>query len=184
MTDGTNAPSTTNGYTPTGAAGPIPVTGADVTAAVKALPAGAKALVMTSAVPDLPDAETAGVAATALNALSDNATADVVNSAVRTLPTEAKAGVAKAAVQSLPAEERDKMVQDLKPDQKVTNYIWLCIVTTFAIVLGGAMIALVAAVFLSPSRNIDQAQVQMLLTVFTTTAGILTGFVSGRASRS
>ena len=46
------------------------------------------------------------------------------------------------------------------------------------------MIALVAAVFLSPSRKIDQAQMQMLLTVFTTTTGILTGFVSGRASRT
>jgi hypothetical protein len=37
-------------------------------------------------------------------------------------------------------------------------------------------------VFVSFWREVDTALVQMLLTIFTTTAGILAGFVSGRAS--
>ena len=60
------------------------------------------------------------------------------------------------------------------------NDIWRVIVKTFAFVLCAATAALVGAVFVS----VDAAAVQMLLTVFTTTAGILAGFVSGRASTS
>jgi hypothetical protein len=64
----------------------------------------------------------------------------------------------------------------------VTNKIWLWIVMTFALVLASATLALVGAVFVSFWRKVDAAMVQMLLTVFTTVAGILAGFVSGRAS--
>jgi hypothetical protein len=64
----------------------------------------------------------------------------------------------------------------------VTNDIWRWIVRTFAFVLAGATAALVAAVFVSFWREIDTTLAQMLLTIFTTTAGILAGFVSGRAS--
>ena len=39
-----------------------------------------------------------------------------------------------------------------------------------------------AAVIVSFRQEVDAAHMQMLLTVSTTTAGILAGFVSGRAS--
>jgi hypothetical protein len=64
----------------------------------------------------------------------------------------------------------------------VTNDIWRWIVKTFAFVLAGATVALVAALVVSFWREVDTTLVQMLLTVFTTVAGILAGFVSGRAS--
>ena len=52
--------------------------------------------------------------------------------------------------------------------------------TTFSIVLAGAMLALVAAVFV----EVEAASLQILLTIFTTTAGILAGFISGRLASS
>lgn len=96
-------------------------------------------------------------------------------SAVRDAPVDAKVDVARAAMQELDQKARDEL---LEPDQKVTNYIWKTIVVTFAVVLCGATAALVAAVF----TTVEAENMQMLLTIFTTAAGILAGFVSGRAS--
>jgi hypothetical protein len=42
----------------------------------------------------------------------------------------------------------------------------------------------VGAIFVGFWRKVDTANVQILLTVFTTSAGILAGFISGRASTS
>jgi hypothetical protein len=165
---------------------------------VQSLPNAAKLDVATAAMEGLPDAATAGVVASALQTLPDAATAGVVTSAMQALPDEAKASVAAAAIHALPAgakadattaavralsnDAQDDLIERFAPDQAMTNDIWRWIVRTFAIVLGGAMVALVAAVFVSFWREVDTALVQMLLTIFTTTAGILAGFVSGRAS--
>jgi hypothetical protein len=172
---------------------------ADVAAAaVQALPDLAKSQVATTAVQDLPDAAKAGVANAAMDALPDPAKASVVTTAMGTLPDATKTSVATAmiqdlpdavqadataaAVRALPEDAQGELIQRFAPDQAVTNDIWRWIVRTFAFVLCGATVALVSAVFVSFWRDVDTALAQMLLTIFTTTAGILAGFVSGRAS--
>lgn len=95
--------------------------------------------------------------------------------AMQDIPDEARADVARVAVGALDRKTKDEL---LEPDQKVTNYIWKTIVVTFAVVVCGATAALVAAVFFT----VEAENMQMLLTIFTTAAGILAGFVSGRAS--
>ena len=102
---------------------------------------------------------------------------EVARAAMQEVPDEGKADVARVAVGALDPKARDEL---LEPDQKVTNYVWKTIVVTFAFVVCGATAALVAAVFLT----VEAENMQILLTIFTTAAGILAGFVSGRASNS
>ena len=87
-----------------------------------------------------------------------------------------------AGTQTMSDDAKDKLASLLAPDQKATNDIWRWIVRTFAIVLVAATLALIAAVIVSFWRKADTAMIQILLTVITTTAGILGGFVSGRMS--
>ena len=172
---------------------------ADVAAAtVQELPDVAKAQVATAAVRHMNDAAKAGVASAAMNSLPDAAKASVVASAmkdageaarsniatsmIKDLPVSAQAAATAEAVRALPGDAQDEVIQRFTPDQNVTNDIWRWIVKTFALVLIGATVALMAAVIVSFWQEVDQAHMQMLLTVFTTTAGILAGFVSGRAS--
>ena len=102
--------------------------------------------------------------------------------ATSALPVAAKADATSAAARTLPDDARDDLIERLVPDQAMTNDIWNWIVRTYAVTLAGAMVTLVAAVFVSFRREIDTALVQLLLAIFTATAGILAGFVSGRAS--
>ena len=77
----------------------------------------------------------------------------------------------------------DEVPTTLVPTQPVTDRIWQIIVWAFAIVLVGVVVALIAAIFWLDT--VQQAEhIQILLTVFTTAAGILAGFISGRASSS
>ena len=55
------------------------------------------------------------------------------------------------------------------------------VVTAFRWVLWGSALALVAAIGVALFREVDAAYVQILLTVFTTVAGIFAGFISGKA---
>ena len=151
--------------------------------AVQALPESDQAHVAAQAVKALSDDARANVAKQAIGALPEAAKADLATAAVDALPDNAKADVATAAARSLPAEAQDELAERLAPpDQAVTNEIWRWIVKTFAIVLVAATVALVGAVFVSFWRRVNADFVQILLTVFTTVAGILAGFVSGRAS--
>lgn len=125
-------------------------------------------------------------ATTAVQALGpDNVEAkkDVATATLQTLGTNAvgaKKDIAAAAMQSLPPEaQEDLLVQLQGPSRKVSDRIWQWIVAAFAIVFVGGTGSLVAAVFM-----LQAEQIQVLLTVFTTVAGILAGFISGRASSS
>jgi hypothetical protein len=151
-------------------------------AAVEAVPDAAKADVAAAAFKAAPDAAKANLAAAALEAVPDAAKADIATAAVQAVPYGSKEDVADAAAAALTPDAREKLGHKLLPDQNATNKIWLWIVMTFALVLASATLALVGAVFVSFWRKVDAAMVQMLLTVFTTVAGILAGFVSGRAS--
>jgi hypothetical protein len=136
------------------------------------------------AVKNLPEPEKCDVVTTAIEDLSDVATAGVVTEAIKTLPPDATANVMESAMRTLPTGAQGDLIDRFAPDQSMTNDIWRWIVRTFSLVLLGAMIALVTAVLVSFWRPVDAAVMQMLLTIFTTTAGILAGFVSGRASMS
>jgi hypothetical protein len=119
------------------------------------------------------------VAHSAIEKLSAEDTAGVLNDAIRNLPAAQTSDVVESGLRTLTVAEQADLMDRLAPDQAMTNDIWRWIVRTFALVLLGATTALIAAVLVGQG---DAASMQMLLTIFTTTAGILAGFVSGRAS--
>jgi len=115
---------------------------------------------------------------------------EIVVAAVDAVPEESKRDVAVAAMQSLnletqeqvlarlqrlPRQEREQIAGLLLPDQPVTNRIWTIIVGAFALVFVLSAIALFVVA-------LQTGEIQTLLTVVTTIAGILAGFISGRAS--
>jgi hypothetical protein len=154
------------------------------TAAVQNMNDAAKADVASAAMNSLPDAAKASLVANAMMGTAESARSNVATSMIKDLPVSAQAAATAEAVRALPDDAQDEVIQRFTPDQAVTNDIWRWIVKTFALVLGGATVALIAAVVVSFWKEVDPANMQMLLTVFTTTAGILAGFVSGRASTS
>ena len=79
-------------------------------------------------------------------------------------------------LQLLPAEQRRAIANSLMPTQPVTDWIWKVTVGVFAFVFILATLALCAGALWF------KGDVQTLLTVVTTVAGILAGFISGRAS--
>jgi hypothetical protein len=136
-----------------------------------------KQSVVTTVLRDLSPEATQDVAAEAVQALPPEAKQDVAAEAVRSLPPEAKKEAAVTAAQTLSPEDKEDIIGRLQgPTQRTADRIWQLIVGTFALVFVLGSVALFVAVFL------NLTQVQMLLTVFTTVAGILTGFISGRAS--
>src|SRR5215208_6594789 len=108
---------------------------------------------------------------------------EVATTALQTLGTNdvgAKKEIAATVLQTLSPEQRQEVIGQVHgPTQKVSDRIWQWVVGAFAIVFVGGSGTLVASVFFLPVE-----QIQVLLTVFTTVAGILAGFISGRASAS
>src|SRR5215208_4375385 len=126
------------------------------------------------------------VATTALQTLGSNAVdakKEIATTAVQTLGAnadDAKKEIATTVLQTLSPEEQQEVIGQLHgPTQQVSDRIWQWVVGAFAIVFVGGSGTLVASVFF-----LEVAQIQVLLTVFTTVAGILAGFISGRASAS
>jgi len=171
------------------------VASAAAAAAVNAAPLERKGDVASAAVANAVDAATAehqvDVAAAAASAAVDAAPpenkGDVASAAaaaaVNAAPLERKGDVATAMIQALPRSARQQTIGRLVPDQHATNKIWMWIVITFAIVLSASIVALIGAIFVSAWHKVDPADVQVLLTVVTTVAGILAGFIGGRASK-
>jgi hypothetical protein len=89
--------------------------------------------------------------------------------------------VAISAVQTLPEAEKQQVRQAAgDPSQQVTDRIWMVVVGTFAAVLFISALALLYVAVWPPKGGSDSTQV--LLPRFTSIAGILAGFISGRAS--
>lgn len=152
------------------------------TAAVSAAAEATSVDIATAAVNAAPEADKADIAAAAVRAASVETKADVAAAAIDAVPDTKKADAITSVIKNAPQQVGDQVANELLPDQRMTNQIWLWIVKTFAFVLGGATVALVGAIFVSFWRKVDTTNIQILLTVFTTTAGILAGFISGRAS--
>ena len=150
--------------------------------AAGAVPHESRAALAKMVVEGVPDANKAEVVAAAVQAAPDANKADVAASAMTAVPDSSKVDAISAALRAAPAAVGNQLIDRLMPDQTVTNKIWQWIVVTFAVVLVGTMLALIAAIFVGFWRKTDAAMVQILLTVFTTSAGILAGFISGRAS--
>ena len=90
---------------------------------------------------------------------------------------DTRKAVALQVGRSLTSEDQREVASSLLPTQGVTNLIWLITVGTFAFVFAAAALTLCGAVVWGISTNL-----QTLLTVVTTIAGLLAGFIHGRAS--
>jgi hypothetical protein len=90
---------------------------------------------------------------------------------------DTRKSVALEVGRSLTSEDQRDVASSLLPTQGVTNWIWLITVGTFAFVFAAAALTLCGAVLWGVSTNL-----QTLLTVVTTIAGLLAGFIHGRAS--
>jgi hypothetical protein len=133
----------------------------------------------------------------AVESAHDGAKQEVVTQAVSVAPLEAKKAAAAEAVNSAAVENKVNVaaegVEQLSPKQQkelvdrlpitpvTADEIWRTVVGAFKWVLWGATLALVAAIGVALFREVDQALVQILLTVFTTVAGIFAGFIGGKA---
>lgn len=176
---------------------PIEAKKAAVAEAVESAANGEKQQVTAQAVRVAPLEAKKAAVAEAVRTAVDGDKAEVVTEAVRTAPVEAKKAaaaeavesasredkkdVAREAMESLSTKDQKELASQLLPSQAVTDQVWLTVVGAFKWVLWGATVGLVAAVGVALFREVDQALVQILLTVFTTVAGIFAGFISGKA---
>jgi hypothetical protein len=142
------------------------------TTALEAVPDAGKADIVSAALQTVPDAAKAVVATAAVEAVPDAAKAGIATTALEAVPDAGKAAVAATAVQNLSAGQREAIF----PTQRVTDQVWLIIVGAFALVFVLSSLALFWAAYL------DLTNAQMLLTVVTTVAGVLAGFVGGRSA--
>src|SRR5918994_972955 len=139
----------------------------------------AKQSVATETIQALPPEEKENVAAEVVRSLSADAKQSVASETMQSLPPETKKTVATEMARALSPEDQADLVGRLQgPTQQITNQIWQIIVWTFAIVLVLSVGALIVAAFWTERAGTN---IQILLTVVTTVAGILAGFVSGRA---
>jgi|SRR5215207_2511292 len=180
------------------------------TEAAQALPTEVKKEVAAEAAQALSPEARKDVATETVQALGHEARKDVVSEAAQALPTEGKKEVAAEAAQALPHEVKKDFIdnafqglskEDRKditgkafqqldpkdrrdvagnPSQIVTDKIWLTIVYTFAFVLVASAGGLLYVSIWPPTGEANPTQV--MLPVFTSIAGILAGFISGRAS--
>jgi hypothetical protein len=150
------------------------------TEATRALPPEAKKDVAAETAQTLPPEAKKDVAADAVQALPPETKKDLVVNAIRDLPEEDQKDVAGRTIQEL--KPKDRLDVFGNPSQVVTDKIWLTIVRTFAAVLLVSAIALLYVSIWPPPGDANSTQV--MLPVFTSIAGILAGFISGRASAS
>src|SRR5215216_7034126 len=123
------------------------------------------------------------IATTALQTLGSNAVdakKEIATTAVQTLganAVNAKKEIATTVLQTLSPEERQEVVGQVHgPTQNVSDRMWQQVIGAFAMVFIGVSGALVAGVFW-----LEAARVQVLRTLFMAVAGVLVGFISGRA---
>lgn len=127
---------------------------------------------IVAAVEAVPDAAKMDIVTAVLEAVPDATKGDIATTALEAVPDAGKAAVAATAVQNLSAGQREAIF----PTQRVTDQVWLIIVGAFALVFVLSSLALFWAAYL------DLTNAQMLLTVVTTVAGVLAGFVGGRSA--
>jgi hypothetical protein len=101
--------------------------------------------------------------------------------AVASAESENKVSVAQEAVEQLTSQQQQEVASRFLPSREAADKIWVMIVRTFAIVPVVGIVSLVGIVGLAVFRDVDKDLVQIMLTVFSTVAGILAGFITGQA---
>jgi hypothetical protein len=111
------------------------------------------------------------------------ASKDALAKAVKTADSEDQQELLTQAIDSVPAGTAEAALKDARISlaPETLDVIWRRIVTTFSWVLGGATAGLVMIVILDIFYPVELAHVQIMLTMFTTVAGILAGFITGQA---
>jgi hypothetical protein len=116
------------------------------------------------------------VAAEAVQALPLKTKKEIANETMAALPPEARKDAAAEAMNTLSSKDQEDLARRMLPSPGVADRIWQIIVWAFAVVFVLSAIAFFVAA-LWRAENIE-----LLLTVVTTIAGILAGFISGRSS--
>ena len=111
------------------------------------------------------------------------ASKDALAKAVKTAESGDQQELLTQAIDSVPAGTAEAALKDARISlhPETLDVIWRRIVTTFSWVLGGATAGLVMIVILDIFYPVELAHVQIMLTMFTTVAGILAGFITGQA---
>ena len=114
--------------------------------------------------------------------VAPEASKDAVSRAVKNADTAQEAQeLITEVINAAPASTAKAAVNAAKISPETLDQIWLTIVKTFAWVLGGATAGLVVVILLDIFYSVELAHVQIMLTMFTTVAGILAGFITGQA---
>ena len=111
------------------------------------------------------------------------ASKDALAKVVKTAESDDQQELLTQAIDSVPAGTAEAALKDARISlaPETLDVIWRRIVTTFSWVLGGATAGLVMIVILDIFYPVELAHVQIMLTMFTTVAGILAGFITGQA---
>jgi hypothetical protein len=146
--------------------------------AAQTLPGGVKKDAVAEAAQTLPTEARKEVVAEATRTLPAEVKRDVIARTVQGMSTEDRKDIATRAFHDLSAKDRQDIAGN--PSQRVTDIIWLMTVGTFAAVLLLSAITLLYVSINPPASGTDS--IQVILPVFTSIAGILAGFIGGRAS--
>jgi hypothetical protein len=109
-----------------------------------------------------------------------------VGKAVETADKENEREILEKGFREAHADTQNNIAKQHGPSQGTLDRVWQWTVATFAIVLGIATIGLFVVIgwdtVVAPQASaVDPSHLQIMLTVFTTTAGILAGFITGHA---
>jgi hypothetical protein len=108
----------------------------------------------------------------------------IVESAVKAADNGAAQGLVTQAIEAAPHGAAKAAISETGLSQETMDQIWLAIVGAFKWVLWIATVGLIAVIVLDIFGDVDLAHIQIMLTVFTTCAGILAGFITGQALAS
>jgi hypothetical protein len=109
-----------------------------------------------------------------------------VGTAVETAGHTNQERVVRKALQEAHPDTQQQAAKDFVPSQETFDKVWKWAVFAFAIVLGlatlGIFVVIAFDTIVQPeTSSVEPAHLQIMLTVFTTTAGVLAGFITGHA---
>ncbi|GAC1404345.1 MAG: hypothetical protein NVSMB49_22740 [Ktedonobacteraceae bacterium] len=100
--------------------------------------------------------------------------------AVSNLSIDEKKALITASLNQLDPKDKQAAINQAgirSPGQKASDTLWLIVVLSFAIVLVGAFLSLAIGVLVFKKSTAD-AELQILLTVFTSAVGFLAGLLT------
>src|SRR5918998_6146144 len=149
---------------------------------VKNAPLEMKKVILREALETASEYGTAGVLLSdAVGGASPEATRDAVIKAVKSADGDEARELITDAINAASNSTAKSAIDKAGLSPETLDQIWMFIVKTFGYVLGVATAALFAVIVLDIFFPVDSDHVQIMLTVFTTVAGILAGFITGQA---